>query len=1128
MNIECIICSKLSSDEINCPYCSIVFCSYECLESHFLSNHSNNNNKIIKRVYEKPKIGSIRNNKIFKTSMISSPYITHGFIAKNIIYDKKYSLKNFIPEIENGEILVIGTGSYGQVFAYRNRLDKKLYAIKHMEKDRLRKSLKTLNGIYEEINIQSKIFHKNIVRLLNVEENTTSFDLIMEYASEGSLFYYIRDKYYLSEKESFKFFSQIVNAVYLLHKNDLIHRDIKPENILLYENGVCKLCDFGWCVKLDGKQRKTFCGTTEYMSPEIVNKVEYSKEIDIWSLGVLLYEMVHGYSPFRPDKEDFNANDVIHNIKIHDLKFDINISPECKELICHLLDENVKNRYKIEDIFNSKFMKKYEKKKLFFPEESNNTLQDINNNLLQSKSNNTLKSINNNILHNINNNNLKNKNSNSLKNITNNNLTDTNNNSLKNKNINMKSSNNIINTNIREKKEYVVKNNSILEFPQKKLKNYQSQRMLSSYLKNISKNKSYNDNAKEIKPNKNNHNSNNFNLFSEKKFKNASENKTDTNKINLYNSASFRFNKNINNFSSSLFNSKNKLEKNSNLKNIINNNSIKEVKSINASLINNVNSTKDEENNKQFNLPSKINTNQNINKRKINIRNYYKAKKENSKNKNSNDTEFKLGNASFVSVKKLTNDKRHDIINNNYFNTYRENVPNNKKYEKITIINGTQQKSLSEKNIFGPKDNYKRKKKFSINTTMDNNIHSKEKFKKGDIANSLKLDKISNFIDNIDMFKNYKITSSIENNYNFNSHILNSENTINTPKNKIYINKNIPILNEIQFNNKLTNTYRKLSSNSIFNNNYNTFLNNNFDKAQINTNYIFNPKISITLPSNSSFSTKSKNRDKLSNHYKIIYIGKNMNNTNVKNLSKSQSFLEPSYFNFNNKNSENNLKLFKNLNIKRKKEETNNIINEYDTPRFNTEREIDKNINENISPIFKGSESNFLKNKKYIKINEISKYKNIKDKKQKLNIKVKPDKLKEKENLKYNSNEEGFINKINNSKIMDKEKSNIITLRKVNYKIKLNNIIEEEKKTKNNSKEKYNFDSFSERTVKNKTNDKNYKNLFSARIKSRSKSKQLDNSKTPKKYEDKVKIIPSKLLNNFSLEFNKLKTKVCK
>ena len=102
---------------------------------------------------------------------------------------------------------------------------------------------------------------------------------------------------------AFSLFIQVVNAVYFLHKNNLIHRDIKPENILIFENNIIKLCDFGWCVKLEeGEQRGTFCGTTEYMSPELVNHEEYSKEIDIWSLGVLLYEMVHGYSPFRPDK----------------------------------------------------------------------------------------------------------------------------------------------------------------------------------------------------------------------------------------------------------------------------------------------------------------------------------------------------------------------------------------------------------------------------------------------------------------------------------------------------------------------------------------------------------------------------------------------------------------------------------------------------------------------------------------------------------------------------------------------------------------------------------------------------------------------------------------------------------
>ena len=169
-------------------------------------------------------------------------------MAKYITYDKKYTLKNFVPEIKNDEQIVVGTGSYGKVYLYRNIIDKKLYAIKHMDKYRLNKALKSLSGIYDEIFIQSRIFHQNIVRLLYVKENSETFDLIMEYANGGSLFYYIRDKRYLSERESFHFFSQIINAVYFLHKNDLIHRDIKPENILLYDNKLCKLCDFGWCV----------------------------------------------------------------------------------------------------------------------------------------------------------------------------------------------------------------------------------------------------------------------------------------------------------------------------------------------------------------------------------------------------------------------------------------------------------------------------------------------------------------------------------------------------------------------------------------------------------------------------------------------------------------------------------------------------------------------------------------------------------------------------------------------------------------------------------------------------------------------------------------------------------------
>ena len=389
--MKCRNCFKVIFSQIKCNSCNNLFCSNSCLDSHLFINHRSANLQKNK-IYEKPKIERINNNENLIPYSICSPYITDGFISNQIKYESIYDLNNFIPVLEFNSPKIIGIGSYGKVYLYKNITDKKLYAIKHLDKMILCKSIHTIKRIYDEINIQSRIYHQNIVRLLNVKENDKSIYLIMEYANTGSLFKYIRDKQCLSEEESFKFFSQIINAIYFLHKNDFIHRDIKPENILIFDNKVCKLCDFGCCVELNGKQRSTYCGTTEYMSPEIVNKMEYSKEIDIWSLGILLYEMIHGYSPFNPNNEYYNTKEVIDKIKIHDLHFDINISKECKDLICHLLDKNAKNRYKIEDIFNSDFIKKYEKKKLYFTNEKyiNNTNENKLNLKDIKKSNNTL------------------------------------------------------------------------------------------------------------------------------------------------------------------------------------------------------------------------------------------------------------------------------------------------------------------------------------------------------------------------------------------------------------------------------------------------------------------------------------------------------------------------------------------------------------------------------------------------------------------------------------------------------------------------------------------------------------------------------------------------------------------
>ncbi len=349
--MKCPNCFNDIITSSQCKYCSNIFCSLTCLQFHYSNYHNSNNN----------------NNNLKNQTIINSPFLIKGILNKSIIYDNIYSLNNFVPVLEDdGNLKTIGSGSYGQVYLGLNTITKKYYAIKHMDKKTIYELLHTLEAAKDEIEIQSKIDHPNIVKLLYVKETDISYDLIMEYAPKGNLFHFIRKTRGLTEDISFCLFIQIVNAINFLHENDLIHRDIKPENILIFDNDIVKLCDFGWCVKLDGQQRGTFCGTTEYMSPEIVNKIKYSKEIDIWSLGILLYEMVHGYSPFKPNKINFNAKEVIDKIKIHEIKFNINISKECKELIIHLLDENVENRYKIEDIFNSNFIKKYEKINFYF------------------------------------------------------------------------------------------------------------------------------------------------------------------------------------------------------------------------------------------------------------------------------------------------------------------------------------------------------------------------------------------------------------------------------------------------------------------------------------------------------------------------------------------------------------------------------------------------------------------------------------------------------------------------------------------------------------------------------------------------------------------------------------------
>ena len=140
--MKCSNCQIELISIFRCRYCSQTLCSLQCLELHCSKFHS------------------IKNNTLMSISKINSPYLLQGFLNPSIVYDSFYSLDNFVPVYDDlGKVQIIGSGSYGQVYLAWHLINKKYYAIKHMDKKKLFSLLHSLNSIQKEIDIQSKIDH---------------------------------------------------------------------------------------------------------------------------------------------------------------------------------------------------------------------------------------------------------------------------------------------------------------------------------------------------------------------------------------------------------------------------------------------------------------------------------------------------------------------------------------------------------------------------------------------------------------------------------------------------------------------------------------------------------------------------------------------------------------------------------------------------------------------------------------------------------------------------------------------------------------------------------------------------------------------------------------------------------
>ena len=377
----CLICQSefYSLKSFKCRFCTLHFCSLNCLISHS-SIHEFNNDKA------KDLINSAKR-RYSKIQLKNFSFISNGIFHNTIEYDtKKYNLQNFYKLTDDFIPIELGSGAYGHVYLVSDNENKK-YALKVINKNKINRFFGNCDIVYNEIDIHSKLEHKNIIKLYNTEETEDEINILLEYASKGNLYNLITENKGFNEEKSFEFFIQIVDAVYFLHMNQIIHRDIKPENILITEDNILKLSDFGSAKNLTLKKRNSFCGTVEYMAPEIIGSENYDFSVDIWSLGILLYELLMGYSPFK----DKNAKTIMTNIKMHELKYEKNISEDCKDLINKLLEVNPEKRINIKDILSHKFIQNnVEKKNFFTPLHSEN----IEDNDSDDKKNKINKSIN--------------------------------------------------------------------------------------------------------------------------------------------------------------------------------------------------------------------------------------------------------------------------------------------------------------------------------------------------------------------------------------------------------------------------------------------------------------------------------------------------------------------------------------------------------------------------------------------------------------------------------------------------------------------------------------------------------------------------------------------------------------